>query len=96
MGIEQSKPNPKRPSLEDNIIEMKIQCKQLERAGKKAEKEEANYKKKAKEALKKNNEEGAKMFLMTAASKRNEGILESIQLLHASEQLWKWNTCAAR
>lgn len=55
MGIEQSKPNPKRPSLEDNIIEMKIQCKQLERAGKKAEKEEATYKKKAKEALKKNN-----------------------------------------
>jgi charged multivesicular body protein 1 len=50
---------------------MKIQCKQLERAGKKAEKEEQTYKKKAKEALKKNNEEGAKLYLMSAASKRN-------------------------
>lgn len=76
MGVEQTKPNPKRPSLEDNIIEMKLQCKQLERAAKKAEKEEATYKKKAKEALKKNNEEGAKMYLMTAASKRNEGTFE--------------------
>jgi len=76
MGVDQTKPNPKRPSLEDNIIEMKLQCKQLERAAKKAEKEEATYKKKAKEALKKNNEEGAKMYLMTAASKRNEGTFE--------------------
>jgi len=56
MGVDQTKPNLKRPSLEDNIIEMKLQCKQLERAAKKAEKEEATYKKKAKEALKKNNE----------------------------------------
>lgn len=38
MGQEQPKPMAKTMTLEDNIIEMKIQCKQLERASKKAEK----------------------------------------------------------
>ena len=59
-------------SLEDSIIEMKIQSKGLERQAKKAEKESAKYQKKAKDALKKNDEESAKMYLMSAASKRNE------------------------
>ena len=43
-------------SLEDSIIEMKIQSKQLERAAKKASQESDKYQKKAKDALKKNDE----------------------------------------
>ena len=35
--------------------------------------------KQAKEALKKNNEEGAKLYLQSAASKRAEGICNLIQ-----------------
>jgi phage shock protein A len=69
MGQEPSKAYQKPASIEDNIIEMKIQSKQLIRAGKKAEKEAGSYQKKAKEALKKNNEESAKMFLMSASQK---------------------------
>ncbi len=38
----------KQPSMEDNIIEMKIQSKTLSRAAKKAEKQGAAYQKKAK------------------------------------------------
>jgi hypothetical protein len=37
MGQEQHPP-AKRPSMEDNIIEMRMQCKALGRAAKKAEK----------------------------------------------------------
>jgi len=66
-------------SLEDSMIEMKMQSKSLERAAKKAEKEAGKYQKKAKDALKKNDEESAKMFLMSAASKHNECILSLTQ-----------------
>ncbi len=48
MGNEQPKPVHKQPSLEDSIIDMKIQAKTVARAGKKAEKEAALYQKKAK------------------------------------------------
>jgi charged multivesicular body protein 1 len=71
MGNE-NKPPPKKMSLEDSLIEMKMQSKMLERSAKKAEKESEKYRKKAKDALKKNEEEGAKMYLMSAASKHNE------------------------
>ncbi|XP_031505845.1 uncharacterized protein LOC116268266 [Nymphaea colorata] len=54
---------------------MKLQSKALGRAAKKAEKEAATYQKKAKEVLKKNNEEAAKMYLMSAAAKTKEGKL---------------------
>lgn len=68
MGNEQPK-KVNKPSLEDSIIEMKIQSKTLTRAAQKAEKEATAYQKKAKEVLKKNNEEAAKMYLMNAAAK---------------------------
>lgn len=42
-------------SLDDAIIEMKIQSKGLVRQAKKSEKESQKYKKQAKDALKKNN-----------------------------------------
>jgi predicted DNA binding CopG/RHH family protein len=43
-------------SIEDSVIEMRMQCKALSRAAKKAEKEGAVYQKKAKDALRKNDE----------------------------------------
>lgn len=46
-----------------------MQSKSLSRAAKKAEKQALTYQKKAKEVLKKNNEEAAKMYLMNAAAK---------------------------
>ena len=45
----------------------------MSRESAKAMKESAGYMKKAKDALKKNNEEGAKLYLQSAASKRTEG-----------------------
>lgn len=60
-------------SLEDTIIEMKIQSKGIMRAAKKAEKDSEKYKKQAKDALKKNNEEGAKLYITSASQKRTEG-----------------------
>ena len=51
---------------------MKIQAKGIKRAANKAEKESEKYKKQAKDALKKNNEEGAKLYLVSASQKRNE------------------------
>ena len=54
MGNDQPPPK-KQMSLDDAMIEMKIQSKQVMRAAKKAEKESEKYKKQAKDALKKNN-----------------------------------------
>ena len=66
-------PKKKKMSLEDATIEMKIQSKQVMRAAKKAEKESEKYKKQAKDALKKNNEDFAKLYITSASQKRNEG-----------------------
>ena len=57
--------------LDDAIIEMKIQSKGIQRASKKSEKESEKYRKQAKDALKKNNEEGAKLYLVSASQKHN-------------------------
>lgn len=65
-----NKPQAPRPTLEDALIEMKINSKRVSRESAKAMKDSQNYMKKAKDALKKNNEEGAKLYLQSAASKR--------------------------
>ena len=44
----------------------------MNRESGKAMKDSQNYMEKAKEALRKNNEDGAKMYLQSAASKRAE------------------------
>lgn len=66
-----NKPQQPKPTLEDALIEMKINSKRLSRESQKAMKDSQGYMKKAKEALKKNNEEGAKLYLQSAASKRS-------------------------
>ena len=65
-------PPPKPPTMEETIIEMKMTARRFANESKKAEREEKENMKKAKLALKKNNEEGAKLYLMSAAAKHNE------------------------
>lgn len=73
-------PPPKRmPTMEETIIEMKMTARRFANESKKAETEEKQNMAKAKAAMKKNNEEGAKMYLMTAASKHNEGTVLSLR-----------------
>ena len=50
-----SQPKQKKPTLEDALIEMKINGKRLNRESQKSMKDSQTYMKKAKEALKKNN-----------------------------------------
>ena len=69
MGNDQPPPK-KKVNLEDAMIQMKIQSKQVMRAAKKAEKQSEKYKKQAKDALKKNNEDFAKLYLTSASQKR--------------------------
>ena len=53
---------------------MKIASKRMHKDSGKSLKESGQYMKKAKDALQKNNEESAKLYLQSAASKRTEGI----------------------
>lgn len=63
-------PPAKKPTMEDTLIEMKMSSKRMARESGKSKKESEKYMKMAKDALKKNNEEGAKLYLQSAASKR--------------------------
>ena len=63
-------PPPKKQTMEDTLIEMKMASKRMARESAKSKKESEKYMKMAKDALKKNNEEGAKLYLQSAASKR--------------------------
>lgn len=65
-------PPAKKPTMEDTLIEMKMASKRMARESAKSMKDSNAYMKKAKDALKKNNEEGAKLYLQSAASKRAE------------------------
>lgn len=49
-------PPPKKPTMEDTIIEMKMASKRMARESAKSKKESEKYMKMAKDALKKNNE----------------------------------------
>ncbi len=61
MGNDHGKQAPTKPfDIDDTILEMKMQAKMIERTSKKSEKEAQQQVKKAKDALKKGNEEGAK------------------------------------
>ena len=79
MGGDQQ-PKAKKPTMEDTLIEMKMNSKRMAREAAKSKKESEQYMKKAKDALKKNNEEGAKLYLQSAASKRQECKNGNIQL----------------
>lgn len=61
------------------------------RAAKKAQKEKEKYMKQAKDALKKNNEDFAKLYLTSASQKNNEGTSSIIQQKIIKEQQLKCN-----
>lgn len=61
MGEKQSKPvEAPKMDVDDMIIELRMKAKQLERESNRSKKESEKEIQKAKAALKKNNEEGAK------------------------------------
>jgi len=76
MGNESGKqPIVAKPlDIDDTILEMKMQAKMLERTSKKSEKESQQLVKKARDVLKKGNEEGAKLYLQQAGMKQKEAL----------------------
>ena len=74
MGSDNSKPNVPQPSMTDVLVNMKMKSKTFQRESNKAMKEKEAYYKKAKEQLKKGNQEGAQMFLEMVQQKQNEAM----------------------
>jgi charged multivesicular body protein 1 len=73
MGGKKSKPEKDpREEIEDAILDMRMTSKQFERAAQRAGKDQKKEIQKAKDALKKSNDEGAKLFLQNAATKYKE------------------------
>jgi len=74
MGHKSSKNKKKQPEedIQDMILGMRLTSKQFQNAAKRAQKDQEKEIKKAREALKKSNEEGAKLFLQNAANKYKE------------------------
>ncbi len=60
MGNDNPKPKPKEMDVDDVVFELRMQSKQIANASKRSEKESTKEVEKAKSALKKGNEEGAK------------------------------------
>jgi len=71
MGGKQPKPQPKMDIM-DAILELKMSAKQFNMQSKRAKKEQKKHMKSAKAALKKGNEEGARLYLGLAANKAKE------------------------
>jgi len=67
-------PQAPKPTLQDVLIDMKINSKKVSRESQKSMKESQVYMKKAKDLLRKNNEDSAKIYLQSAASKRAESM----------------------
>ncbi|KAM3147366.1 hypothetical protein pb186bvf_000617 [Paramecium bursaria] len=72
MGQPQQKAQPPPKDPMDIILDIRMSKKRLQSDARKCEKEKEQNMQKAKAALLKNNEEGAKLFLQTAMSKQNE------------------------
>ncbi|EGR30865.1 snf7 family protein, putative [Ichthyophthirius multifiliis] len=73
MGGQQDKQQaPPPPTTQEILIDMKLAAKSFERDAKKAEKEKQQQYLKAQQAIKKNNEEGAKLYLQNMMQKDRE------------------------
>ncbi|KRX00157.1 hypothetical protein PPERSA_10656 [Pseudocohnilembus persalinus] len=88
MGANNDKPQQpvKQPDPLDVILDMKMTAKRFERDSAKAEKEKAVQTKKAKMALQKGNEEGARLYLQNAAMKQQES-LNLLRMAHKLEAI---------
>lgn len=72
MGGEQPKPQKPAPTIEETIIDMRMTAKRFEHDSKRAEKEKKAMLAKARDCIKKGNDEGAKLYLSNAATKERE------------------------
>ncbi|CAD8169497.1 unnamed protein product [Paramecium pentaurelia] len=72
MGNNQPKEQAPKPTIDDAILDMKLASKRFTNESKKCEKEKEKLMNQAKATLKKNNEEGAKLFLTSAMNKQRE------------------------
>ena len=69
----QTPPLP-QPDMENQLFNLKFASKTLVRQSKKCEKDEKAEKKKLKQAIEKQNVEGAKIYAQNAIRKKNEGM----------------------
>ena len=74
MGQNQSQPQQKPVDMNDALISMKMKSKQFARESTKSDKEKDKNVQKAKDALKKGNEEGARLYLELANQKKSESM----------------------
>ena len=74
MGNQPQQPKQKPVDMMDALINMKMKSKQFARESTKADKEKLQNIAKAKDSLKKGNEEGARLFLELADQKKNESM----------------------
>jgi len=72
MGGNNTKPRDPREDIEDAMLEMRMTAKQFENGSRRAQRDQKKEIDKARAALKKGNEEGAKLFLQNAATKYKE------------------------
>ena len=82
------KKEPEKPKMDMNemLINMKMKSKSFGRESNKAMKEKEKYYKKAKDTLKKGNEEGAQMFCDLAQQKHQEG-MQYLKMSHRLEAM---------
>lgn len=80
--------------MDDVILDMRMTAKRFEMEAGRAEREKKKQIDKARAAIKKNNDEGAKMFLNIAATKQKEaaGLLRMAHKMEALTTTIKGNT----
>ncbi len=67
MGTNETKPKKQEPTLDEVVLELKMASKRFQMESNRAEKEKGKQMNKAKEAVKKGNDESAKLYLANAA-----------------------------
>lgn len=67
MGNSDPKPKKVEPTLDEVVLELKMASKRFQMESNRAEKEKVKQMSKAKEAVKKGNDESAKLYLSNAA-----------------------------
>ena len=85
MGGNDSKPVPK-PTIDEVILDMRMTAKRFECESRRAERDKKKELEKARAAIKKSNEEGAKLFLANAATKQKEAA-NLLRMAHKMEAL---------
>lgn len=85
MGGEAPKP-VKKPTLEETILDMKMTAKRFQIESNRAEKEKNKEIEKARNAIKKGNDEGARLFLSMAAMKQKES-MQCLRMAHKMDAL---------